>query len=94
MDVVFVRHGEGEHMLDIPRSLEILHPRLTETGRAGPRIFHTRTDAPRFSATINAEDIRELYPEDASFARSLAPAAEGRYRSADKTNTESPCSIL
>lgn len=33
MDVVFVRHGEGEHMLDIPRSLETLHPRLTGTGR-------------------------------------------------------------
>jgi broad specificity phosphatase PhoE len=34
MEVVFVRHGEGEHLLDPPRSLEMMHPRLTETGRA------------------------------------------------------------
>lgn len=34
MEVVFVRHGEGEHQLDMPRSLDTLHPRLTETGRA------------------------------------------------------------
>jgi broad specificity phosphatase PhoE len=34
MDVVFVRHGEGEHLLDPPGSLEMMHPRLTETGRA------------------------------------------------------------
>jgi broad specificity phosphatase PhoE len=33
LELVFVRHGEGEHMLDIPRSLELKHPRLTGDGR-------------------------------------------------------------
>jgi broad specificity phosphatase PhoE len=34
MEVLFVRHGEGEHQLDMPRSLDMLHPVLTGTGRA------------------------------------------------------------
>jgi broad specificity phosphatase PhoE len=33
IDLLFVRHGEGEHMLDLPRSLDMQHPRLTEAGR-------------------------------------------------------------
>ena len=33
IEIVFVRHGEGEHMLDLPRSLAMRHPRLTEQGR-------------------------------------------------------------
>ncbi len=33
LEFLFVRHGEGEHMLDIPRSLEMKHPRLTGDGR-------------------------------------------------------------
>jgi broad specificity phosphatase PhoE len=33
MELLFVRHGEGEHLLDPPRSLEMRHPRLTERGR-------------------------------------------------------------
>ena len=34
MELVFVRHGEGEHVLAMPASLERLHPRLTDAGRA------------------------------------------------------------
>ena len=33
IEIVFVRHGEGEHMLDLPRTLDMKHPRLTEQGR-------------------------------------------------------------
>jgi broad specificity phosphatase PhoE len=33
VELLFVRHGEGEHMLDLPGSLETRHPRLTARGR-------------------------------------------------------------
>lgn len=33
MKIVFVRHGEGEHTRDLPSSLQVLHPSLTDEGR-------------------------------------------------------------
>ncbi|MBJ8110003.1 histidine phosphatase family protein [Bacillus cereus group sp. N6] len=33
MKLVFVRHGEGEHTKDLPSSLQVLHPPLTNEGR-------------------------------------------------------------
>ncbi|KAB2444833.1 histidine phosphatase family protein [Bacillus luti] len=33
MKLVFVRHGEGEHTKDLPASLQILNPSLTDEGR-------------------------------------------------------------
>ncbi|WP_339195881.1 hypothetical protein MKY27_14020 [Solibacillus sp. FSL R5-0449] len=32
MELVFIRHGEGEHTLDIPNSLHIENPSLTAKG--------------------------------------------------------------
>jgi broad specificity phosphatase PhoE len=33
LELLFVRHGEAEHLIDPPRSLEMAHPRLTVDGR-------------------------------------------------------------
>ncbi|RJE90259.1 histidine phosphatase family protein [Paenibacillus sp. 1011MAR3C5] len=33
MEIVFIRHGHGEHLVDYPNQLNILHPGLTEYGR-------------------------------------------------------------
>ena len=33
MKLIFVRHGEGEHTKDLPASLKVLHPPLTDEGR-------------------------------------------------------------
>jgi broad specificity phosphatase PhoE len=33
LELLFVRHGEAEHLLDPPRSLDMRHPRLTAVGR-------------------------------------------------------------
>lgn len=33
MKLIFVRHGEGEHTKDLPSSLQVLHPPLTDEGR-------------------------------------------------------------
>lgn len=34
MQLLFIRHGQGEHNLPVPNRLNILHPRLTELGVA------------------------------------------------------------
>ncbi|MEF3354087.1 histidine phosphatase family protein [Paenibacillus sp. GYB006] len=33
MEVIFIRHGHGEHLNDYPSRLNILHPSLTEYGK-------------------------------------------------------------
>ncbi|MEK4760009.1 histidine phosphatase family protein [Viridibacillus sp. FSL E2-0187] len=33
MELVFIRHGQGEHTLDLPKSLKIENPALTSTGK-------------------------------------------------------------
>lgn len=33
MEIVFVRHGHGEHLNEYPSRLHTLHPRLTELGK-------------------------------------------------------------
>ncbi|MHA7966730.1 histidine phosphatase family protein [Paenibacillus sp. CAU 1782] len=33
MEIIFIRHGHGEHLLDYPNRLETLHPGLTEYGK-------------------------------------------------------------
>lgn len=32
MDIIFIRHGQGEHTLDIPKSFQIENPSLTSKG--------------------------------------------------------------
>ncbi|WP_337034054.1 histidine phosphatase family protein [Paenibacillus illinoisensis] len=33
MDITFIRHGHGEHLIDYPKRLNELHPGLTERGK-------------------------------------------------------------
>jgi len=33
MEIVFIRHGHGEHLIDYPNHLNTLHPGLTEYGK-------------------------------------------------------------
>ncbi|MBM6383019.1 MAG: histidine phosphatase family protein [Paenibacillus sp.] len=34
MDITFIRHGHGEHLIDYPNQLNELHPGLTELGKS------------------------------------------------------------
>lgn len=33
MEIIFIRHGQGEHNLNVPERLNIIHPHLTSTGK-------------------------------------------------------------
>lgn len=40
MKLIFVRHGEGEHTKDLPSSLQVPHPPLTDEGRNQANYFN------------------------------------------------------
>jgi broad specificity phosphatase PhoE len=70
LEIVFVRHGEGEHMLDLPRSLELLHPALTARGRA-------QVAALRPSLALAGEELILASPTRRTIESALV-IAEGR----------------
>jgi broad specificity phosphatase PhoE len=41
LELFFVRHGQGEHNLDVPDRLNIAHPHLTDKGKAQVDHLHT-----------------------------------------------------
>ena len=42
MEIIFIRHGQGEHTLDIPRSLQHCDPPLTPLGIEQARLLKTQ----------------------------------------------------
>ncbi|MFE3575710.1 phosphoglycerate mutase family protein [Lysinibacillus sp. NPDC059133] len=42
MDLVFIRHGQGEHTLDIPKSLQIKDPSLTPKGEKQAKLLRNQ----------------------------------------------------
>ena len=42
MELVFIRHGEGEHTLDIPSSLHLEDPALTATGKEQAKLLRNQ----------------------------------------------------
>jgi len=40
MDITFIRHGHGEHLIDYPNRLNSLHPGLTELGKSQVTTLH------------------------------------------------------
>jgi len=41
MEITFIRHGQGEHTLDVPESLQMEDPSLTEAGKEQARSLST-----------------------------------------------------
>ncbi|MEC0094191.1 histidine phosphatase family protein [Paenibacillus macquariensis] len=39
MDLILIRHAQGEHSINFPMSLDIRHPGLTQIGKEQSRIF-------------------------------------------------------
>ncbi|MBS4200772.1 histidine phosphatase family protein [Bacillus sp. FJAT-49732] len=55
MELIFIRHGQGEHTLDIPVSLQLNDPSLTQKGVEQARLL--RSDLP-----LSKEDIIIISP--------------------------------
>ncbi|HDR6313920.1 TPA: histidine phosphatase family protein [Bacillus thuringiensis] len=55
MKLVFVRHGEGEHTKDLPSSLQVLHPPLTDEGKNQAKLL-------QFNVPLQETDILIVSP--------------------------------
>jgi len=55
MEIVFIRHGHGEHLLDYPNRLNTVHPGLTEYGKMQITIL-------RDQMSFNSEDLILVSP--------------------------------
>lgn len=93
MKLVFVRHGEGEHTKDLPSSLQMLNPSLTDEGRdqAGFIQYNVslqETDILIASPTLRTLQTAAIWSEKVACQKIVHPYASPRifpYREGAKT---------
>ncbi|MGE6538695.1 histidine phosphatase family protein [Bacillus luti] len=93
MKLVFVRHGEGEHTKDLPASLQVLNPSLTDEGRnqAGFIQFEVplqETDILIASPTLRTLQTAAIWSEKVACQKIVHPYVSPRifpYREGAKT---------
>jgi broad specificity phosphatase PhoE len=72
MEVIFIRHGHGEHLLDYPNQLNMFHPGLTEYGRMqvnqlGERLEFSSDDLILVSPTKRTIETAQLLSNNNNF---------------------------
>lgn len=60
MKLIFVRHGEGEHTKDLPSSLQVPHPPLTDEGRNQAKLLQCNVPLQETDILIASPTIRTL----------------------------------
>ena len=60
MKLVFVRHGEGEHTKDLPSTLQVLHPSLTDEGRNQAKLLQCNVPLQETDILVASPTIRTL----------------------------------
>ncbi|WP_448162771.1 phosphoglycerate mutase family protein [Bacillus mobilis] len=93
MKLVFVRHGEGEHTKDLPSTLQVLHPSLTDEGRNQAKLLQCNvplqeTDILVASPTIRTLQTATIWSEKVSCQTIVHPYVSPRifpYREGAKT---------
>ncbi|MED0872231.1 histidine phosphatase family protein [Bacillus mobilis] len=93
MKLVFVRHGEGEHTKDLPSSLQVLHPPLTDEGRNQAKLLQCNvplqeTDILIASPTLRTLQTATIWSEKVSCQTIVHPYVSPRifpYREGAKT---------
>ncbi|MCS7461655.1 histidine phosphatase family protein [Paenibacillus doosanensis] len=83
MDIVFVRHGQGEHTQNIPQSYQVNDPGLTESGRRQAaelreRLPLTIDDAVIASPTRRTLQTAAIWCGDSSASRFAHPSVGPR----------------
>ncbi len=93
MKLVFVRHGEGEHTKDLPSSLQVLHPPLTDEGKNQAKLLQCNvplqeTDILIVSPTRRTLQTAAIWSEKVTCQKIVHPYVSPRifpYREGAKT---------
>lgn len=93
MKLIFVRHGEGKHTKDLPSSLQVLHPPLTDEGRNQAKLLQCNvplqeTDILIASPTLRTLQTTTIWSEKRACQKIVHPSVSPRifpYREGAKT---------
>jgi broad specificity phosphatase PhoE len=99
LELLFVRHGEGEHLIDPPRSLEMKHPRLTDNGRNQVEALRaiiqvTDLDLVLASPTPRTLETARILCGDAGARRFVAPVVGPRMFPQNPRFTPLRCDVM
>ncbi|MFZ0369633.1 MAG: histidine phosphatase family protein [Halobacillus sp.] len=78
MELVFTRHGQGEHTLDVPKSLQITDPALTEEGLIQAKSLKeqfplSKSDVIIASPTRRTIQTAQIWSEDIKCKKIVSP---------------------
>jgi broad specificity phosphatase PhoE len=99
MELFFVRHGQGEHNLNVPDRLNIEHPRLTDNGIKQVRnlkanIDFNENDLFVVSPTVRTIETARILTEDLLFSRKyISPVVGPRVFPLKKDSKTMKCDI-
>jgi broad specificity phosphatase PhoE len=96
MEILFVRHGQGEHMQHVPESYQLKDPGLTEVGRQEAKLLRrtlplTEQDAVIVSPTRRTLETARLWCDGANPEKYVHPAIGPRQFPIRYDFTTLPC---
>lgn len=83
MELLFVRHGQGEHTLNLPDSLQLVNPPLTKQGMSQAKTLKatiplTPEDIIIVSPTVRTLQTASIWSEDTECLRMVHPSVGPR----------------
>lgn len=99
MELIFIRHGQGEHTLNLPESLHLDNPALTTQGRMQAKKLRwtlplTPEDVLIVSPTLRTLQTASIWSENIDCAKVVHPLVAPRIFPARQTATTLPCDEL
>ncbi|WP_369902541.1 histidine phosphatase family protein [Bacillus manliponensis] len=96
MKIIFVRHGEGMHTVDLPKSLQIYHPFLTKKGKEQVRLLRDTlplesNDLLVVSPTVRTLETASLWSENVDCVKIVHPAVAPRIFPYKDSGRTLPC---
>ncbi|TCP28742.1 broad specificity phosphatase PhoE [Scopulibacillus darangshiensis] len=96
MELVFIRHGQGEHTLDLPHSLQIENPSLTAEGAEQARLLRyqkplTNKDIIMISPIRRTLQTASIWSENINCRKIVNPLVSPRVFPIHKESDTLPC---
>lgn len=99
MELIFIRHGQGEHTMNLPESLHLNHPSLTLQGRIQANTLRSTLplnpeDVLIVSPTLRTLQTASIWSENLAYDRWVHPLVAPRIFPARMAAATLPCDEL